>query len=177
MRKIVSLFIMFAIAACAVTLPFMATNNVAPGGSTILEIGLGSTVYGVMRSLEGYPGTRILISPERDIVLFTWALEDGVAFVAMNAKKALPIQDFLERAGGRGNFTNIKTAQHLGKYLCDNGWKVVTAAELPAAFKVALSTSIKTALDAAQVWTTYIVVPAGAFESVEALKAYEEVQG
>jgi hypothetical protein len=142
--------------ATVVVLLAAVFSGVAPIGSNVESLQIGSTLWGMQQAIAGKAGTTMLMKDSA--ILFVWNVQDGMAFAAINGASREPIKEFVQIAK-QGNLVNVKTMNDLCQFLSINGWKAVTAAEVPATVKAALATGAFAQM--AQSMVTFVVIPEG----------------
>ena len=148
---------------------------IAPPGSEVYAVHIGSTVNGIKAALAGRSGTYIL--QRKDVIMFGWSIKDAWAFATVSAKSGSPIKNFAHVAK-TGNLVNCKTFTELVSLLKYNGWKAIPASAVPVGLKTAVASSTVAELMrwAGNTMTSFLVVPVGAVTPPDELMNQEVLQ-
>lgn len=160
MRVIVLFLILGMLGSACAAISFPGAV-IAPPGSEVYAVHIGSTVNGIRSAINMNAGTSILA--RKDLMMFVWTIEDAWAFVTVSAKSGSPIKD-LAIVSKAGNLVNCKTMKELISVLKMNGWKSVPASAVPNALKVAVNGATVAELMrwAGNTLSTFLVLPVGA---------------
>lgn len=150
---ILMLVLSFILSSCAaVNLPTGAESVLT---YTIYSIGQGTVAYGINQALSDKVGTEVLIKDS--MLLFTWAQEGvGTAMFGINMADKKPI-DVFKAINDGGQILSFRSASDLKTWMLNNGWKVITGAEIGAAMKATLLSAIEIATS--PLLALYMVVP------------------
>lgn len=171
MKKIVTIFLTIILAAVT----FIVMNGVpvftsgrgipVPPDGMVYGLQLGSTMYGIGQAMSDKPGTQVLIQETTQNLLFAWHIKDAAAFACLNGAGVSCAKDVYEILSQGGNVTNQRDMVSLIESLQQNGWKVITASEIPLEMR-AMLTGAYFLQQIATSLPTILIVPAGIFNYV-----------
>lgn len=154
---------MFLLQACGVTTAYQGfPEAVAPPDGQVLALQVRTAEYIVKQALSGVSSTKIYT--DGNLYMFMRYLGDGWGFVIVDTTNP-DVTKTLGDVGG--NIASAKSVSDLTGYLLTNGWKAVTASQVPQGVKAVLVGAGNTLQTAATSLTSFIVVPAGIFELPE----------
>lgn len=176
-KEVVLLLLMSLFLGSCASLP--ATSPYAippvPADGMVHAMNMGNVIWGMKAAIAEKPGTLIMMKDSQ--VLLMWSLKNrGWAFVAIDASNKLTLSNFVNVIGGRGNLINGKETQALIDVLKNNGWKAVSASQVPEVIKIALATSSSWLTTMASNMTTFlfVVVPVNSNYWFEIQREYQE---
>lgn len=180
MKKIVS-FVVFSIMA---VFTLLNAGLLRMGGphtplidNQVVPLQLGTSIRVIENALDSEVGAQIL--QRKDLFAFITPMGNGFGMTGIDAASKTPIQDFAQFVKN-GQIMNARTMKDLVDTLTNNGWKVISAAEVPAFVKTnlfAAKMSIAAGAFVNSSMITFVVVPAGTFwDSTEILKHAKELQ-
>src|SRR3990172_511671 len=159
--------------------PFAASGPPMYEG-TIMQLQLGSTLWGITQCLREAGSTRIFLDELHQAYLFAWPVMDGWGFALSGGTPELVSQ--MLKSGGefsharkKGQF--MQTAKKVGKWRKEKknvGWTIVPASAVPAHIKVIVA-GAATAQGLYATFTTFIVLPAGV--TFDLLEQYQQFEG
>ena len=123
----------------------------------VYSVGPGSVSYGISQAMADKVGTYILTDPTKTKYFFIWCQEGiGMAMFALDTegKSAMDVAKILGRGG---QITNSETVVTLKNWMIQNGWKIISGAELTAAMKISLTAAID--MITSPMIALYMVVP------------------
>jgi len=149
--------------------PFAASGPPMYEG-TIMQLQLGSTLWGITQCLREAGSTRIFLDELHQAYLFAWPVMDGWGFALSGGTPELVSQ--MLKSGG--NFANARTMGQLMQAAKNMGWTIVPASAVPAHIKVIVA-GAATAQGLYATFTTFIVLPAGV--TFDLLEQYQQFEG
>jgi hypothetical protein len=140
------------------------------GPMEMVNTQVSTTFYIAKGAVEGLSGTKIMASPDGDMFVLVRNIGEYWGFVVTSSSGG-SVGSVLNEIGGRmATCTAMRCLEDV--LIQKGGWKVITAAELPVQFRLALG-----AANMAQVGvnslTTILVLPAGLMQAPE----YIDVKG
>ena len=149
--------------------PFAASGPPMYEG-TIMQLQLGSTLWGITQCLREAGSTRIFFDELHQAYLFAWPVMDGWGFALTGGTPELVGQ--MLKSGG--NFARARTMGELMQAARNMGWTIVPASAVPAYIKVIVA-GAATAHGLYATFTTFIVLPAGV--TFDMLEKYQQFEG
>lgn len=134
----------------------------------------GTTIYWIEASLQGATGTQIF--QKGNDLLFTFPVSQGYGFTMMNAadNSARAVKDWAAATGGKANLANLPTMENFIKYMEENGWKSIPAANV--AKNTAYGILKALTIVVGDLWTI-IVLPVGVLPSMDCPPGYNTCTG
>lgn len=124
----------------------------------------GSTWVGMMNALNGAPGTLRLMK-EGQLVLAWHVPGLGSAYAYISEASRMGMQNFLWQWGGKGQIVTTCDWTCLQDTLLNNGWKVIPAGGVPAAFAAELSAACAGFIMVSAGLPNVIMLPMGLFDA------------
>lgn len=162
-----------SLVSCAGNAPNVIQDSIAPLNNQVIALQLGSTVWGMKQAMMNAPGTLLVMRD--NCIVFGWAVKDAFAFVGVNAT-TLEGSSTLEAVIGKGNVVNAKTMSEFSKFLAQEGFKPITAEQVPEALRVILAGTTSTMGKFLGGYKTFLVLPAGLIPDGPTLDGYQKWQ-
>lgn len=141
--------------SCDAVDPGKVVGPPSPLDGQIIATQMGQMVYGIQQALLEKWGTQMLIHEGNQWISFVWARNNAYYLVGIDLKNLKSIND-LTKLGG-ANLMNRATLRDLTNYMESNGWRYITLAEVPHAFKATISAMPTLLAQYAASWYTFIL--------------------
>jgi len=160
----------------AILLSGCAAASAAPAiDGQVVALQLGSTVWGIQRAVMGKPDAYVFGNQARDAFAVVWNVKDAWGFFLIK-DTGNAVKDFKTLFSG-GNITNVNTISNFTKYLCDEGWQILSTKDMPDLLVRMASAPAQALLTLAQSFPTFLVLPVDAVYQLDEYQKYTGSDG
>ena len=160
------MLVLSLLSACAPVSPL----NIIDG--QVMALQLGSTVWGIQRAVLGKPDAYVFANQAKDAFAVVWNIKDAWGFFLVKDTGNL-VGDFKTLFFG-GNVANVNTISSFTKYLCEEGWQLLSTKEMPDLLVRMASAPAQAMLQLSQSFPTFLVLPV---DAVYQLEDYQQFTG
>jgi hypothetical protein len=165
--KLIKVTFLAILALVAITFGAVVTNaapqlsqlRMSPSVGNVYSLQVGSTIWGMGQAIAEKPMTLIYINSAKDMLMFGWRCDNAWCFTVLDTGAGkLAVNTFLTEIR-QGQVFNGADVKGLLEYMRSKGWAPTTAAAVPEAIKLALSSSAGALVSAASAWPTFVLLP------------------
>lgn len=158
-KSVKSGYLMWTIVIISMLLSACGVESVAPPDGVIYALQYGTTLHGVKQALNGATGAQIFLREATGNVTFVWPFQDGWAYFSICQQGCTSMEEAIRNTGGKASLLNANDMRKVREIMEYNGWKLITAAEVPTAVKTALVNVTAAADVIGSTFFTWVVFP------------------